>query len=85
MIRPFEPPDAAGLIALIHLTGTLREFRRRGLARLVKLATIRWAAEHGITAIYTGNDTENAPMLALNDSLGFHPTIVYQDFGKELR
>ena len=77
--------DRRGRRAAIEMTGTLREFRRRGLARLVKLATICWAAEHGITAIYTGNDTENEPMLALNDSLGFDPTIVYRDFVKEVR
>jgi GNAT superfamily N-acetyltransferase len=77
--------DREGRRAAIEMTGTLREFRRRGLARLAKLATIRWAVEHGITAIYTGNDTENRPMLALNDELGFDPTIVYQDFVRELR
>ena len=69
----------------IEMTGTLREYRRRGLARLAKLATIHWAVENGITAMYTGNDTENRPMLALNDELGFEPSIVYQDFVKELR
>ena len=77
--------DREGHRAAIEMTGTLREFRRRGLARLAKLATIRWAAEHGVTAMYTGNDTENRPMLALNEELGFEPSIVYQDFVKELR
>ncbi|HYY75996.1 MAG TPA: GNAT family N-acetyltransferase [Gaiellaceae bacterium] len=71
--------------AAVEMTGTLREFRRRGLARLAKLATIRWAGENGITAIYAGNDTENQAMLALNGDLGFEPSIVYQDFVKELR
>ena len=77
--------DREGRRAAIEMTGTLREFRRRGLARLAKLATIHWAVENGITAMYTGNDTENRPMLALNDELGFEPSIVYQDFVKELR
>jgi GNAT superfamily N-acetyltransferase len=77
--------DGEGGRAMVEMTGTLREFRRRGLARLAKLATIRWAAEHGITAMYTGNDTENRAMLALNDELGFEPRIVHQDFVKELR
>jgi GNAT superfamily N-acetyltransferase len=77
--------DREGARAMVEMTGTLREFRRRGLARLAKLATVRWAAEHGITAMYTGNDIENRAMLALNDELGFEPRIVHQDFVKELR
>jgi mycothiol synthase len=70
--------------ATVELTGVLREFRRRGLARLAKLTTIRWAVEHGITAMFTGNDTENAAMLALNEELGFEPRILHQDYVKEV-
>jgi RimJ/RimL family protein N-acetyltransferase len=54
-------------------TGTLREYRGRGLALAVKLATTRWAAEHGITQISTDNDETNAPMLAINRRLGYKP------------
>jgi GNAT superfamily N-acetyltransferase len=53
------------------MTGTLPEFRRRGLARLVKLAALRWAQESGIRSMWTGNDARNAGMLALNDALGY--------------
>jgi GNAT superfamily N-acetyltransferase len=56
------------------MTGTLREYRGRGLARLTKLATIAWAAEADIGLISTENDETNAPMLALNVSLGYRPT-----------
>jgi GNAT superfamily N-acetyltransferase len=59
--------------ALHDMTGTLAELRRRGLARLVKLASIRWAAENGITSIVTDYDDGNQPILALNESLGFEP------------
>lgn len=76
--------DREGGRASVEMTGTLREFRRAGLARLAKLTTIRWAAENGITTVYTGNDTENTAMLALNDELGFEPRVVYLDFVKEL-
>ena len=55
------------------MTGTLREFRGRGLARLAKLRSIRWAAANGIAQIVTENDETNAPMLALNTSLGYGP------------
>ncbi len=53
------------------MTGTLPEFRRRGLARLAKLATIRWAAENGIEWMLTSNAEANAGMRALNESLGY--------------
>jgi GNAT superfamily N-acetyltransferase len=65
--------DEPARMAANEMTGTLPEFRRRGLARLAKLAAIRWAAEHGIEAIVTGNANENAGMLALNRSLGYGP------------
>ena len=35
--------------------------------------SIRWAAEHDITAMQTGNAHENAAMLALNATLGYRP------------
>jgi GNAT superfamily N-acetyltransferase len=67
-----EVDEPAG-VAANEMTGTLPEFRRRGLARLAKLATIRWAAEHGIGAVQTGNSHENPGILALNRSLGYEP------------
>jgi RimJ/RimL family protein N-acetyltransferase len=54
-------------------TGTLPEFRGRGLARAAKLGVLHWAAEHGITQVATTNDETNAPMLAINDRLGYRP------------
>ena len=65
--------DPAAGRAANDMTGTLREFRGRGLARLAKLATVVWAADAGITTIATENDETNAPMLALNVSLGYRP------------
>ena len=54
-------------------TATGREYRGRGLALAVKLASTRWAAEHGITQLVTTNDETNAPMLAINRKLGYQP------------
>jgi GNAT superfamily N-acetyltransferase len=54
-------------------TGTLREYRGRGLAKLVKSVSLRKAAEAGYTAGYTCNDETNAPMLAINAWLGYQP------------
>jgi GNAT superfamily N-acetyltransferase len=52
-------------------TATLPDLRGRGLARLAKLATIRWARNAGIRGIVTANDAGNVAMLALNERLGY--------------
>jgi RimJ/RimL family protein N-acetyltransferase len=60
-------------------TATLPAFRGRGLARLAKLATIRWAAANGIREVRTENDVENAPMLAINRRLGYREVAIRDD------
>jgi RimJ/RimL family protein N-acetyltransferase len=50
-----------------------REFRGRGLARAVKLQSLAQAAERGVPFVYTDNDSENAPMLHINQKLGYRP------------
>jgi N-acetylglutamate synthase-like GNAT family acetyltransferase len=62
------------------MTGTARDYRRRGLARAAKLASIRWCARHGIERLATGNDSTNVGMLAINNALGYRPWIIWQDF-----
>jgi GNAT superfamily N-acetyltransferase len=64
---------ADGNRAMNEMTGTLRTFRGRGLARLAKLATLEWAARNGIVSVVTENDETNAPMLAVNTRLGYRP------------
>src|SRR5262249_13762954 len=54
-------------------TGTLPEYRGRGLAMLAKRASLVHAAQLGVTAVYTGNDATNAPMQAINRKLGYTP------------
>jgi GNAT superfamily N-acetyltransferase len=75
--------DVEGARAGNGFTGTLRAYRGRRLARLAKLASIAWAAEHGIEAIVTENDETNAPMLALNTSLGYRPYGSWLSFVKD--
>jgi GNAT superfamily N-acetyltransferase len=67
-----------------ELTGTLREYRGRGLARLAKEATIHWAAEVGLRFLVTSNDNTNAPMLALNERLGYAPRTTIIELTKKL-
>jgi len=63
-----DPPSGR---ALNNGTATLREHRGRGLATLAKQASLTRAAELGCTAAYTGNNADNAPMLAINRKLGY--------------
>jgi GNAT superfamily N-acetyltransferase len=66
-------------------TATLPEVRGRGLARVAKLASIHWAAEHGVEEIVTGNDPDNLPMRALNRRLGYRELFVRRDFERTTR
>jgi GNAT superfamily N-acetyltransferase len=54
-------------------TGTLPRHRGRGLAKLVKSVSMRRAVDAGYEAAYTCNAGVNAPMLAVNDWLGYRP------------
>jgi len=54
-------------------TGVLREYRGRGLAQALKLQTILLAKREGVRHIRTNNDSQNAPMLAINRKLGYQP------------
>jgi GNAT superfamily N-acetyltransferase len=67
-------------LAANEMTGTRADFRRRGLARLAKLATIAWARKHGFLAIRTSCDGENVPILRLNESLGYRPVAVETEY-----
>ena len=58
-------------LAEVEFTATHPDLRRQGLARLAKLESMRRAAARGVRRIVTENGEANAPMLALNESLGF--------------
>ncbi len=55
------------------MTAVIREWRGRGLAGSLKRATIRWAIDHDLDALQTGNDVGNAAMRAVNARLGYRP------------
>ena len=54
-------------------TGVIREYRGRGIATALKLLTIKHARNVGVSEILTENDSENAPILAVNRKLGYKP------------
>jgi GNAT superfamily N-acetyltransferase len=66
----FVGPGQRGMTGL---TGTLRPYRRRGLAELVKRATLANAARRGTRLVVTYNDETTAAMLRLNEKLGYAP------------
>ena len=55
------------------MTAVVRAWRGHGVAGSLKRATIGWAIAHGLDALRTGNDVDNAPMRAVNARLGYRP------------
>ncbi|MFD6877594.1 MULTISPECIES: GNAT family N-acetyltransferase [unclassified Streptomyces] len=53
------------------MTGTLRAFRGRGLAKLAKTDSLHRARAAGYREAFTGNDSGNEPMLAINRWFGY--------------
>jgi GNAT superfamily N-acetyltransferase len=66
-------PPGTSRVAWHGMTAVARAWRGRGVARALKAATIAWAAGHGLEALDTANDVENAPMRAVNRRLGYQP------------
>jgi GNAT superfamily N-acetyltransferase len=54
-----------------NLTGTVPAYRGRGLAKVVKSAALARSRDAGFEQAFTGNDAGNAPMLAVNEWLGY--------------
>jgi GNAT superfamily N-acetyltransferase len=67
------------------MTGTVRSHRGRGLAKLVKAHSLHRARAAGLTEAFTGNDTGNGPMLAINAWLGYEWCAREVRYVRELR
>lgn len=67
LVRDDDRPDRAENA----LTAVRRDWRGRGLARVLKENTIAWAAEQGLREIYTWTQTGNENMRAVNERLGY--------------
>ncbi|WP_405116018.1 GNAT family N-acetyltransferase [Micromonospora sp. NBC_01405] len=65
-------------------TATVPEHRGRGLARLAKTTALHRAAASGVRVAYTSNDAANAPMLAINEALGYRPVATQWSCLREL-
>ena len=55
----------------IGITAVLPLYRRRGIARALKLRLHAYARAEGYREIHTSNTRENVPMVKLNESLGY--------------
>lgn len=66
LVRTVDPAVAGH-----RMTATARDWRGRGVAHALKVESIRWAAANGVTRLQASNDSENAPMKAINDRLGY--------------
>jgi mycothiol synthase len=55
------------------MTAVKRAWRGRGIAKSLKLAEITWAKANGIERLTASNEERNAPMLRINESLGYRP------------
>jgi len=55
------------------VTGVDKPYRNRKLGLALKLLALRCARKYGATYIRTNNDSENAPILAINQKLGYRP------------
>jgi GNAT superfamily N-acetyltransferase len=65
-------------------TGVLREHRNKGIAKALKLETLVQAIELGVDAVQTDNDYENAPILHLNEELGYREVASQFEFHKRV-
>jgi len=53
------------------LTAVRRDWRGRGIASHLKRLTLHWAAEQGLSELYTWTQAGNVSMLRLNEHLGY--------------
>jgi ribosomal protein S18 acetylase RimI-like enzyme len=75
---------AIGTHLFHNVTGVLPAYRGRGMAMVLKLATISYGQARGFTEIRTWNEVQNIGMLAINDRLGFVRQPAWLAFEKTL-
>ena len=63
-------PPVRGIVGT-NWTATARSVRGRGVARALKCETVAQAIALGVDRVRTGNDAANAPILHLNETMGY--------------
>lgn len=65
-------------------TCTARRVRGRGIARALKFETVAQAIALGVPKIETRNDSANAPILHLNEEMGYEPAPEILELHREI-
>jgi hypothetical protein len=76
-------PPVRGVVAT-DWTGTARKVRGRGVARALKCETLMQAIALGVDRVRTDNDSANAPILYINETMGYRIRVEGIQFLKEL-
>jgi len=63
----------------VGFTGTRPQFRGRGIAGVLKGMALEYARANGVRRLRTVNDSLNRPILAINERMGFRPTVEWVD------
>lgn len=76
-------PPVRGIVGT-EWTATARRVRGRGIARALKCETLMQAIALGVDRVRTGNDGANEPILHINASMGYQPSVGSINFLKEM-
>jgi GNAT superfamily N-acetyltransferase len=63
--------ESDGMTAFNAFTGIDQAYRGRKIAQALRILAAQYAISKGAQVIVTDNDSENAPMLAINDKMGY--------------
>ncbi len=77
--------QADSKILYVGLTGVIRSHRNRGIATALKLQSIDYARQRGISEIRTWNESNNKVILDINNRMGFVRQPAHIDFVKVMR
>jgi len=69
-ISQLSYPPVRGVVAT-DWTGVARKARGRGIARALKCETLMQAIVLGVDRVRTDNDSTNAPILHINETMGY--------------
>lgn len=82
-ISQLSYPPVRGVVST-DWTGTARKVRGRGVARALKCETLLQAMALGVDRVRTDNDSTNAPILHINETMGYRRRPDGIQFLKEL-